>query len=149
MDEVRRQLLGDGGGLDADGDVDAGGPQGGDPGAGDQRVGILDADDDPGDAGGHDRRRRTAASARGGCRARACVTSVAPRAASPAAASATRSACGPPGGWVAPVAMIEPSPDTTTAPTQGFGAVLVRTVAAAAMAARMAAVSSTPRRSGQ
>ena len=37
--------------------------------------------------------------------------------------------------------MIEPSPDATTAPTQGFGAVFVRTSAAAAMAARMAAES--------
>ena len=62
-------------------------------------------------------------------------TSVAPRAASPARRSASRSACGPPGGWVAPVARIDPSPDATTAPTQGFGAVFVRTSAAAAMAA--------------
>jgi hypothetical protein len=50
----------------------------------------------------------------------------APQAASPAIASAIRSACGPPGGCVAPLPMICPS-RTTTAPTGGLGLVRPRT----------------------
>ena len=50
VDEVRGQLLGDGGGLDADRDLDAGGAQRGDAPPADERIRVLDADDDVGDA---------------------------------------------------------------------------------------------------
>ena len=73
------------------------------------------------------------------------VTSVAPVAAGPARRSASRSACCPPGGWVAPRAMI-PASSTTTAPTHGLGDVVVRTAAAASMAARIAVASTGPGR---
>ncbi len=69
-------------------------------------------------------------------------TSVAPRAASPAASSATISAWRPPGGSVAPVAIRAPSGDNSTAPTHGFGEVRARTAAAASIAALIAVVSS-------
>jgi hypothetical protein len=53
--EVRRQLLRHGLALHTDRDVDAGGPEGTDAGAGDERIGILHADHHPGDAGRDDR----------------------------------------------------------------------------------------------
>ena len=106
VDEVRRELLGDGVGLDPDGDLDAGRPQRGDALAG-RRAGR-------GPRSPTTTRRIPAAmiaSVHGGVRpwwlhGSSVVTSVAPAAASPARRSASRSACGPPGGWVAPVAMI-------------------------------------------
>ena len=68
------------------------------PGARDLRVGILERDDDPAR-----RPRRSSASAHGGvrpwCAQGSSVTyAVAPRARSPAARSASTSACAPPGG---------------------------------------------------
>ena len=68
-------------------------------------VGVLDADDDPARRRRRRGRRRTAGCGRGGCTARACTYTVAPRTSAPAsraAARATTSAWGPPGGWVAP-----------------------------------------------
>ena len=61
------------------------------------------------------------------------VYTVAPAAASPAARSATISACGPPGGSVAPSPTTTPS-RTITAPTHGLGAVRRRARAARATA---------------
>src|SRR5690606_41731133 len=61
-------------------------------------------------------------------------------AADPAAATATASACGPPGGWVVPV-NTSPSGACRTQPTQGFGLVEPRTVAASSIACRIASVS--------
>ncbi len=64
------------------------------------------------------------------------VARVAPRAAAPAASRATISAWRPPGGSVAPANSV-PSAVRTTAPTQGFGEVDVRTDAARWMAPAM------------
>src|SRR5207244_6977346 len=65
--------------------------------------------------------------------------SVAPLVRSPAALSATTSAWGPPGGWVAPSK--RSSPDWMTAPTHGLGAVVVRTPAASDKARSMSSLS--------
>ena len=62
-------------------------------------------------------------------------TSVAPCALSPAAASATASAWGPPGGWVAP----SNPPGSITHPTHGLGEVEARTEAASSIARCMVA----------
>ena len=60
---------------------------------------------------------------------------VAPRAASPASASAIASACGRPPGWVQPRPTTRPS-STMTQPTLGLGAVRPRPRSASASAAR-------------
>ena len=124
-------------GADADVDLDAGGPQGGDAGAGHVGVGVLDADDDPGDARRRRWRRCTAGSARGGSTVRGWCRGWRRAAWSPAAARATISAWGPPGGWVAP----SKPPGSITHPTHGFGDVDVRTPAASSIARPMAASS--------
>ena len=60
----------------------------------------------------------------------------------PARARAVTSACGPPGGAVAPSKTCDGSAaETTTQPTQGFGAVVPRTESPAAMARFMNASS--------
>ena len=140
MGQVWGELSRDGVSLDPDGDVDAGGAQRGQTLSADEGIGILDPDD------GRRIPAAMIASVHGGVRpwwlhGSSVLTSVAPTAASPARRSASRSACAPPGGCVAPMAMICPSASTTTAPTHGFGEVVVRTAAAASMAARIAVAS--------
>ncbi len=71
-------------------------------------------------------RRRRAESGHGGSRARELTKSVAPRARSPAAASARISACGSPARRWKPSPTTLPS-RTRTAPTIGFGAVVSAT----------------------
>ena len=97
------------------------------PGPGDLPVRVSDAGDDTGDAGPDERARCTAASDRGGRRARGshrpCRLELAP----PAAARAAISACGPPGGAVAPSPTTSPAASTMTQPTHGLGDVVVRT----------------------
>jgi hypothetical protein len=66
------------------------------------------------------------------------TTAVPPTARSPAARSATTSACGPPGGRVAPTPAIVPSAASTTQPTGGLGLVVPSTCSLAATAARIA-----------
>ena len=78
MGEVRRELRFDRLGLDADGDLDARGAQGGDAPPGDVRVGILDADDDTARCRPRRRRRRRAACGRWWLHGSSVVTSVAP-----------------------------------------------------------------------
>ncbi|CAB5032868.1 unannotated protein [freshwater metagenome] len=65
------------------------------------------------------------------------TTSVPPFAFSPAASSATISAWRRPGDSVAPSKRCVVSPETRTAPTQGFGAVICRIVAAIDIARSM------------
>ena len=66
------------------------------------------------------------------------TTRVPPRARSPAAARATTSACGPPGGEVAPSPTLRPSASSTTAPTGGLGLVLPSTIRDSSTARRIA-----------
>ena len=91
-------------------------------------VGVLDGDDHPGHAGRDDgvgtgrRPPMVGAGLQGGEQGRP------PGVESPARANAATSACGPPGGAVAPSKTCAGSwPETTTQPTQGFGAVVPRT----------------------
>ena len=105
MGQVRGELGRDGVGLDPDGDVDARRRAGRRHPARRQGVGVLDADDDTADAGGDDRvgaRRRApvvvARFERGHERGPGRRPHRRRR-------SASRSAWGPPGGCVAPVAM--------------------------------------------
>ena len=102
MLQVRGELPAHGIGFDPDLDVDAGGPQPGDALAGDRGVGIFDANHDAGDTGRDQRigARRRAAVVR--ARLERGEDRWRPLAAGPAACSATASACGPPGGSVAP-----------------------------------------------
>src|SRR5918997_3348200 len=76
------------------------------------------------------------------------TTAVPPRARPPAWTSARTSACGPPGGAVAPSPTVVPSAASTTAPTAGFGPVVPRTPVpssrARAMAESSAAETLTP-----
>ena len=85
-------------------------------------VGVLEADHHPGDAGGDQASAHGGECGRGGCRARGWCSRWRPGGLRPAAARATTSAWGPPGGgWPRrPV----PSTATSTHPTQGLGEVL-------------------------
>ncbi len=147
--EVGGQLLGHLVGRHAHGDLDPGRTQGGDASAGHPGIGVLDADHDPGDA----RLDDGVGAGRGpplvGARLEGGVQRGPPgRLARPGPGRST-SACGPPGGAVAPsnvvgsvVASGVALAGTTTLPTQGFGVVLARTVSASASARRMCSRSS-------
>src|SRR5690606_31140017 len=71
------------------------------------------------------------------------TTAVRPAARSPACRRATTSACGPPGGWVAPTPTTAPEASSTTQPTGGLGLVVPRTCSLRSIAVRMAAASSS------
>ena len=106
---------------------------------GDLRVRVLDADHAPGRCRRRGSHRCTAACGRGGSRARGSRPASSPgcrRRRACAADSAAISACGPPGGEVAPSKRWPPVV-SSTAPTQGFGAVVVRTDAASSIARRI------------
>ena len=133
MDEVRSHEASGRFGFYADVDGDVVLPQTGDSPATHVPVGIRHRDHNPGDARFDERigARRGTAEVRARLEGR--VGGGAACRASPAWPSASISACGPPGGWVAPSPTMTPS-RSRTHPTHGFGGVRRRAVAASASA---------------
>ena len=142
--EVRRERAGGVVGADTDVDVDAGRRGGGRALPRHLRVGILERDDDPGDAR-LDQRVDARAAVRPWCEHGSSVTyTVAPRARSPAARERLHLGVRRrPGGWVAPSPTTSPSRTTTRSRPTGWRRGPRRPVPAGASARRMSSASAT------